>query len=942
MRYRPLGLVFLLAVLQIATAHAAWISLGGPEGSRPAVEILESSPDRIVIDYSIPGFDARPVPIDGRNYFAISLPGESRILSAGAPEVPHICRSVIIPDRDRMRARLIDAEFREIDGLTIVPSKGNLKRSTDPASVPFSFGPMYAGNDFYPPETVRLSRPYILRDYRGVAVEIIPFQARADGRLRVARHLRIEIVPDGPDRVNVIDRAGPPSRIVSEFSTIYERHFINWRSTDYVPVLERGSMVVITDDPFHDAMVPFVEWKNQEGIPTQLVDVTTIGISATLIKAYIRSLYESEGLAFVLLVGDNAQIAVPHAAGGASDATYSLVAGDDSYPDLFVGRFSAETIDQVATQVARSVGYEKAPRPGADWYGAGAGIASDQGPGDKGEHDDQHMETIRQKLLGFTFRSVDQIYDPGATTEMVMDALNFGRSLVNYCGHGWVNGWDTGLFSSDEVAALTNDWMLPFIFSVACFNGQFENGTCFAEAWMRSTQGGSVTGAIATYMSSIDQLWSPPMAAQDEAVDLLVGGRMKSVGGLCYNGSCRMMDEYGTDGVDTFLTWILFGDPSLMLRTDTPEAMTVTHAGFICSTQTEYLVDVPGVPQALCSLYGDGVLYGSAYADSAGAAVIQMNVPPQVRTLTLTVTAANRIPYFGAVNVPPVLKAPADGSTCNPVMGPLVWDPTPGAVGYRLQLGAGCGSDLIVDADVAPPPYEYGPLDFGTAVQWRVAPKFACGECGPFSACFTFTTEPQIPASPPILLSPSNGAQDQPTAGILDWEDVGAGVTGYRVQISTACGDGPESEVESSSFEYSDLLEDTVYSWRVRARFDCAQWGPYSDCFTFRTTGRSGVTVPEGEAPPQVVTLIAPAPNPSAGPTKFRYGLPLGGAVRLSLYDVSGREVVTLAGGDRPAGWHLCLWNGRDRNGRPLPRGVYIVRLVRQGRTRTERLIRIP
>ena len=79
---------------------------------------------------------------------------------------------------------------------------------------------------------------------------------------------------------------------------------------------------------------------------------------------------------------------------------------------------------------------------GADWYHKGTGIASNQGPGDDGENDNEHMDVIRQKLLNFTYTEVDQFYDPSANSTMVADAMNEGRSIVNYCGHGWLQGWN--------------------------------------------------------------------------------------------------------------------------------------------------------------------------------------------------------------------------------------------------------------------------------------------------------------------------------------------------------------------------------------------------------------------------------------------------------------------------------------------------------------------
>ena len=51
-----------------------------------------------------------------------------------------------------------------------------------------------------------------------------------------------------------------------------------------------------------------------------------------------------------------------------------------------------------------------------------------------------------------------------------------------------------------------------------------------------------------------------------------------------------------------------------------------------------------GEQGALCALYADGVLYGTAIADALGEAVVDLaNPPTEPMTLTLTVTAYNRV-----------------------------------------------------------------------------------------------------------------------------------------------------------------------------------------------------------------------------------------------------------------------------------------------------------
>jgi len=658
---RPISPVFalVLALLTLSAialpANAAWIPLaGGAPGARPQVTVVESSASRIVLDYVIPGFDAEPVTIDGKTFYRITLPHEGNRLAKGMPDLPHVCRSVIIPDAERMRVRVTQADTQDFPGMPVAPSKGNILRTVDPATVAYTFDPtFYGASTVYPASMGEGGSPYIFRDYRGMVVEALPFQAHAaGGTLTVARRIRIEITTEGPDETNAIHRAGPPASVVADFDDIYRLHFLNYGMDRYTPVPEIGSILIFCYAPFHDAMQPYVQWKNMEGIPTAMYDVgTQIPNDSATFQQLISNYYYAGGLAHVILVGDAEQVASMHALGGAADPRYSLIAGYDRYPEVIVGRFSAENVQQLTTQVARTVSYEKTPAAGAAWYAKGTGIGSAGGPGDDGEYDWQHEDVIRGKLLNYGYTWVDQIYDPGATAAQVTAALNDGRSIVNYTGHGGVDGWSTSGFISSDVANLSNDSMLPFIVSVGCQNGNFEGRTCFGEAWLRSTRNGNPIGAIGTYMSSIDQSWSPPMSAQDAAVDLLVVHIRQTFGGLCYNGSCQMMDEYGyTNGGDMFITWHIFGDPSLMVRTKPPVAMSVQHSGTMDVGQSTYMVVT--LPGARCALYANGTLYGAAFANDIGYATIPLNPPPTgPMTLTLTVTAFDRIPVIAPVEV---------------------------------------------------------------------------------------------------------------------------------------------------------------------------------------------------------------------------------------------------------------------------------------------------
>jgi hypothetical protein len=688
MREKTMKKLIILFVGLFVTGASILPSIGGsaPETQNMNVThsdsvtiAVQNTGDITTIYYSLSSFSTTPVIIDEKQYVSIALDKEPNSLIAGAPDLPSISRSIIIPDIGAMNVRILAASYEEYENILVAPSKGNLPRTINPAEVPYKFGDIYTKNTWYPTTIVELQEPYYLRDFRGQVVTIHPFQYNpTEATLRFYTDITVEVSPASPFSTSKMTQ--PIVKVDSDFLPIYQQHFLNFNTVRYDPVSEQGNMLIITYDGFHDAMIPFVEWKIMKGIPTEMVDVSTIG-NAAAIKTYISDYYNDKGLTFVLLVGDAAQVPPYYEGGAASDPSYGYIVGTDHYVDLFVGRFSAETIPQVQTQVNRTITYERDPQADAEWYEKGIGIGSAQGPGDDGEMDYQHIRNIRTLLTNFTYSYVDEFYDgsqgggdaPGdPNPTMIATALNEGRSIINYCGHGSPTSWGTSGFSNSNVNMLTNDNMLPFITSVACNNGEFDYYTCFAEAWLRATHDGQPTGAIGAYMSTVSQSWNPPMEAQDEFNNILVGlypeNKRTTYGALCYEGAMSMIDHYGSDGVYEADYWTVFGDPSVQVRTDPPAALTVTHDPIIPYGAQTFELDVAGFTGALCAI-SQGSLLGNGYTDETGHAIIQFYEPINFYgDAQLVITGFNAMPYMTTLtvknpNTPPDKPAKPTGET---------------------------------------------------------------------------------------------------------------------------------------------------------------------------------------------------------------------------------------------------------------------------------------
>jgi hypothetical protein len=78
---------------------------------------------------------------------------------------------------------------------------------------------------------------------------------------------------------------------------------------------------------------------------------------------------------------------------------------------------------------------------------------------------------------------------------------------------------------------------------------------------------------------------------------------------------------------------------------------------------------------------------------------------------------------------------------------------------------------------------------------------------------------------------------------------------------------------------------------------------------------------------PEGFSLHQNYPNPFNPETRISFDLPVAGQVRLSVYNVLGRQIRNLAVGDFPAGSHSVIWDGRDEFGGEAASGVYFYRL---------------
>lgn len=638
---------------------AEWTALDPDQAKRaPRMTVVKSDQLSTVVRFNVFGFEQETVEIDGSAYTHITLPGYYESDRRGYPAVPRLHRDFVIPPSARASLKVLKTRKVTRDLGALKPSRGLLMRSENPADVPYEFADLYRQGGVYPRHPVDIGRPFTMRSVRGVNLSFAPFSYNgATGLTTITTEMVVEI--------RTATRSPEPARLQplayndQAFLDIYTGHFANFKPFtdslglryDFVP--ESGRLLVITHPEFTDTVAALVDWKRQSGLDVDLI-TTEAETSYRDIKELVKSAYETDHVGYVLLAGD-AEFIPYHVGtsgnvnGNEADPMYALVAGNDSYPDLFVSRLSAQNDEQMTNLVNRIISYERNPDPEADWYAKAVGIASSEGnPSDK-----QRADILREMMLGWHYTDVDQIYDPGAQASRLTAALNEGRGYINYIGHGSKTAWGTTGFSNSHIDSLANGNMLPVIVSVACVNGDFSSGgDSFAERWLKAGSPAEPKGAIAVLASSTNQSWVEPTVGQKEVINLLTSHRATTIGGLFANGMAAMLESGMSGAVQTFQSWHTFGDASLMVRTRRPSAIIASFPDALLLGQSQLTIttETPGIRAGLMQ---DGRLIGNGITDSTGRLQIEFSEPPVVGEIRVTLTGFNKTPSVRNVRVIP-------------------------------------------------------------------------------------------------------------------------------------------------------------------------------------------------------------------------------------------------------------------------------------------------
>ena len=650
---------YLILLISSIFATDYWNGITSTTPTPYQKEIIDYKDGNTTVKFKMDGFYKIPVDNNGETEYIVKTINGASLLETGNPDLQKYSASLVIPDNLEMNVRVDGVDYIDFENVNIAPSKGNISRLINPNSIQYSRNDIYTSDEFFPGKLADLNDPYILRDLRGQAVNVYPFQYNPESKtLRVYTEITVTVFSVGQSNTNIINRSQAISSIDKDFNNVYSTHFENYEHTQtrFEYLDEIGNLLIISYGGFIDAMQPLVDWKRKKGIPTEIVDVASIGSNSTAIETYVDDYYHNQGLTFLLLVGDIAQIPSPEISGAKSDPSYGFIDGNDYYSEIIVGRFSANTPSDVTTQVERTINYERFPSDGV-WYNAAGSFGSNQGPGWGGLTDDQFLETAIWPLLDdYTYGQHTSIYDPNSSVSDGVEAINNGLSIINYTGHGYQDGWGNGApLSSSDVNGLVNTDKLPFVITVGCNVGEFDySTTVFTEAWLKANHDGEPTGAIGHIGSTISQSWEPPMHGQ-YGMNLILtevydDGISHTLGGIATNGCMYMNDMQGSNGINETKYWTYFGDPSVVFRTNSPSNLSLSYNAAIVIGQSELVISTDN-NNSVAALSQNNELLSVGYSNNGQIELDLSTIDLIPGEYDLVVTGYNAFPYESNVTV---------------------------------------------------------------------------------------------------------------------------------------------------------------------------------------------------------------------------------------------------------------------------------------------------
>jgi hypothetical protein len=352
--------------------------------------------------------------------------------------------------------------------------------------------------------------------------------------------------------------------------------------------------VAIGPATFRETLQPLLSTRAKDGLRTAFVDIEDLynafscGVrDPESIRSFITLLFAlspDRPPRFLLLAGDCTHdlykknisrtlvptrlSMVPGWGPASNDDYFGTVSGIDQFADLSIGRFPAETKEQLKIMVDKTVAYSTRPQHGfwrdnillASGYEKEFTAFTDELSGDV---IGPRMNVLRMDADPTSYWYKDEF----SSSNSMAAFINAGVYALNFNGHGGGNIWsDSRFFGYNDLDKLHNgQWgasgRLPIVFSFTCLTGFFESAfyRSLGEEFIRTNENGAICfyGAAA-YTSKKGNAMLNRLLMENG-----LSGNFSTVGELIRSSEMNLLVQSGTTYLPLTRQYNLLGDPAL-------------------------------------------------------------------------------------------------------------------------------------------------------------------------------------------------------------------------------------------------------------------------------------------------------------------------------------------------------------------------------------------
>jgi hypothetical protein len=584
--------------------------------STGAILSTAHQPDNTMrLTYTFPTPTISSLTIQDQTYDTVTLPNTAIIGNPGDPSLPAQGAYILLPAHTTLTSITIQGTSYSLGtGYHLQPVSRSIPTNQDPI-IPTPNPSVYTSNDLMPATHFQTAGVYKMRGFSILVLSLYPVQYRpASGELLAYPTLDVTITYTTSTAPDPLYR-GTPQDFALVQNQIDNPGTITTYQAQPAPK-SSADLMILTTDSLVSSFQPLAEAHNASNIRTIIRTLTDAGSTTdpAIIRDYIRTMYETMGISYVLLGGDDTVVPIRECfvSGmdenttyyedtmpvdlyfGCLDGTWNSDndnqwgeptdgeggADVDLYADVYVGRACVDNTADANAFVTKSVSYLEVNE--SDPYMCNAlflseylgdyGIASYGSPYMNqlinGSSDDGYT-TVGIPDSDYNIITYYDDVNPWDASDL-MAAINSGMHYINHLGHASPD-YNMKMMTYD-VDELTNT-KYCFIFTQGCDSGWFDGQDCIAEEFTAKTIHGAFAGVwnarygfFWSYSTDGDsqrihrQLWDAVFAENLSTVGAaLMDAKADNI--FIVNRSCIRWCIYETN---------LFGDPALDLRGKMP------------------------------------------------------------------------------------------------------------------------------------------------------------------------------------------------------------------------------------------------------------------------------------------------------------------------------------------------------------------------------------